>query len=113
MGNITGGWDDSYTTNPGSGVLEIFDEHIVQTAGPAGLSSTLASLAKAGNSTLSYGTAGSMNYSYSMGKILGNKNILMIGYEGGYVVDLSIIIPANSSVAPVNAIAQQVSASLG
>lgn len=113
LGSISGGWVDSYRTKQGGTVLEIFDEHLIQTTEPEELAAAITPLIKAGNSTPSSGEADSMVYNYSISTIVGGKNILMVGYKGGYVVDLLIVAPANSSVAPVDAIARNISASLG
>lgn len=110
---IGGGWIDSYTTSRGGGPLEIFSERIVQTTETSNLSASLVSLIKTDNSPLSTGEAGEMNYSYFAGGVAGSKDIIMVGSSGVYVVDLSVVVPADSSLASVNAIAQQVSASLG
>jgi hypothetical protein len=113
LAGISGGWSVFYTTGRNSGPLSAFNERIIDTASPSALSSTLISFTKSANYTRSTGTAGTMNYTAFIGTVAGNRNIVIIGYQGGYVTDLSILVPLNNSnVASAAAIAQNVSLSL-
>jgi hypothetical protein len=112
--NITQGWFNSYQPKTVNDIMvKLYRSRIIQTSGANSLVSALAS-SVGGGQILSQGTADSMNYSYFWKSVKGGNEMLLVGYKGEYVVDLSITVPTpGNSISPVGAIAQNLSASLG